>query len=67
MDNEPIEKHDEYKGKRIHRGLFRSSNALLNADVNGSYNIMRKYLKCNCDALLPADAGFVYNPVKVHL
>ena len=67
MDNESIEKHDEYRGRRVHRGLFKSSGALLNADVNGSYNIMRKYLKRNCDALLPADAGFVYNPVKVHL
>ena len=40
---------------------------LLNADVNGSINIMRKYLKCNCDVVRPADVGFVYNPIKVYL
>lgn len=46
IDKEDIQKHDEYKGKRIHRGLFRTqNNILINADVNGSYNIMRKFLK----------------------
>ncbi|MFX1575458.1 MAG: RNA-guided endonuclease InsQ/TnpB family protein, partial [Promethearchaeota archaeon] len=43
LDNEPIKKHDKYAGKRISRGLFKSSKGiLLNADVNGAYNIMRK-------------------------
>jgi putative transposase len=43
LDNEPIKKHDSYLGKRIKRGLFRSSKGeLINADLNGSYNIMRK-------------------------
>ena len=67
LDNETIEKHDKYIGKRVHRGLFQSKDYLLNADVNGAINIMRKFLKCNCDAVMPADVGFVYNPVKVHL
>ena len=32
-------------GKRIKRGLYKNQdNTLINADVNGSYNIMRKYL-----------------------
>ena len=32
-------------GKRIKRGLYRScDNTLLNADINGSLNILRKYL-----------------------
>lgn len=40
---EPIGKHDVYKGKRIKRGLFRSSvGTLINADMNGAINIMRK-------------------------
>ena len=30
-------------------------------------DLMRKYLKCNCDAVMPADAGFVYNPVKIYV
>ena len=67
LDNETVEKHDKYIGKRVHRGLFQSKDHLLNADVNGAINIMRKFLKCNCDAVMPADVGFMYNPVKVHL
>ncbi|MEG3833424.1 MULTISPECIES: transposase [unclassified Microcoleus] len=35
----------EFTGKRIHRGLYKTAEGLLiNADVNGSYNIMRKAL-----------------------
>lgn len=45
LDNEDIKKHKEYKGSRIKRGLFKSLNGILiNADVNGSYNILKKYL-----------------------
>ncbi|MFX1364679.1 MAG: RNA-guided endonuclease InsQ/TnpB family protein [Promethearchaeota archaeon] len=43
LDNEPIGKHTTYTGERISRGLFKTSTGvLLNADVNGAYNIMRK-------------------------
>lgn len=43
LDQEGIQKHDQYLGKRIYRGLFRTSNGILiNADVNGGYNILRK-------------------------
>jgi len=43
LDQEPIEKHEVYAGKRIKRGLFVSSTGkTINADLNGSYNIMRK-------------------------
>ncbi len=43
LDREPIEKRNVYAGKRISRGLFRSANGtIINADVNASYNIMRK-------------------------
>ena len=43
LDNESIVKHNEYLGKRVKRGLFKSSDGtLLNADINGSGNIMRK-------------------------
>ena len=32
-----------FSGKRIKRGLYRSADGtLINADVNGTYNIMRK-------------------------
>lgn len=43
LDNETIEKHESYLGKRIKRGLFRSAkNRIINADLNGSLNILRK-------------------------
>ena len=43
LDNEKICKHDTYKGKRVKRGLFKTYNGtLINADVNGSYNILKK-------------------------
>ena len=43
LDGEPIEKHEMYLGKRVKRGLFKSSTGkLINADVNGSGNIIRK-------------------------
>ncbi len=45
MDNEEICKHAEYKGKRVKRGLYRTSKErLINADVNGVLNILKKYL-----------------------
>ena len=48
MDDIPTYKKDENKkyafsGKRIHRGLYRSKNGtILNADINGAANILRK-------------------------
>jgi putative transposase len=45
LDNESLCKHESYLGKRIKRGLFRSSNGtLINADLNGAYNIIRKVI-----------------------
>ena len=46
LDNEEIKKHTKYKGNRVNRGLFVSSNgSKINADLNGSLNILKKYLK----------------------
>ena len=43
LDNEPIKKHEIYMGTRISRGLFKSfDGTLINADVNGAYNILKK-------------------------
>lgn len=43
LDLEEVKKHETYLGKRIKRGMFRSSDGkLINADLNGAYNIMRK-------------------------
>ena len=43
LDNETIEEHETYLGKRIKRGIFKSSNGtLIHADLQASYNIMKK-------------------------
>ena len=43
LDSEEVKHHDIYLGKRIKRGLFKSSSGyLINADVNGAINIARK-------------------------
>lgn len=62
FDLEPICHHDTYVGRRVRRGLFRTRDGILiNADINGSYNIMRKV---KGDAVMPLHTGFGYNPVK---
>ena len=44
LDGESICKHESYVGSRVYRGLFKTASGLLiNADVNGSLNILRKY------------------------
>ncbi len=43
LDNEPIQKHNDYSGKRVFRGLFQSAKGQkINTDINGSANIIRK-------------------------
>ena len=45
---EPIGYHEHYLGNRKKRGLFASStHKLINADLNGAINIMRKYINLN--------------------
>ena len=44
LAGEMMEHHEVYAGRRVHRGLFKSSiGVTLNADVNGALGIM---LKC---------------------
>ena len=46
IDREEICHHETYMGKRIKRGLFRTAKGhLINADINGAMNIIRRYLK----------------------
>ena len=48
IDDEEIEKHINYVGKRISRNFFRTKKGILiNADINGAYNILKKYMKEN--------------------
>ena len=61
-DLEEVCHHDNYVGKRVKRGLFKTKEGIfLNADINGSYNIMRKV---KGDAVMPLYTGLGYNPVK---
>lgn len=46
FDNIPVFKEGEkytFSGKRIKRGLYKTGNIIINSDVNGSYNILRKF------------------------
>lgn len=60
LDLEEICKHERYSGRRVKRGLFKSSDGrLINADVNGSYNILRK---CMPKAFADGVAGVIVHP-----
>ena len=66
LDNELIKKHNKYKGKRISRGLFKSSNGtIINADVNAGYNIMKKAFRkaINADGI----KGAQLHPLLINL
>lgn len=66
LDSEPLVYQQKYLGKRVHRGLFRSSTGvLLNADVNGAYNMVRKVFG---NGVFTSDSivGYAASPVKVH-
>ncbi|MEG3988632.1 transposase [Microcoleus sp. S28C3] len=64
LDREPIQKHSDYTGSRVKRGLFRTQTGrFINADVNGSLNIGRKAVG---DGFIPNSIeGFVVNPVRL--
>lgn len=64
LDNEEICKHDGYKGKRIKRGLYKSSDGrLINADVNGALNILKKVIgEYEYDPILVCSMPLVLQP-----
>ncbi len=64
LDLELIQKHTQYIGKRIKRGLFKGSNYLLNADVNGALNILRKVVGDGFIRNL-SDRGCWFQPVRI--
>ena len=58
LDNESIEHHRKYLGRRIASGLFKSQKGIIiNADVNGAYNIMKKAFLNAVDADRIEDVG----------
>ena len=66
---EEMKHHDKYAGKRIHRGLYRSSTGIyINADLNGALGIMRKVFpeKALALAKLIGDSGVAFTPVIVN-
>ena len=66
---EPMCKQTKYLGRRIHRGLFRSSTGILiNADLNGALGIMRKVFpeKALAIAELIRNSGVAFTPIIVH-
>lgn len=67
LDNEQICKHEEYAGRRIKRGLFKTSSGnIINADINAAFNIIRKSAKEAFDvSILSEGRGFWWNPVRI--
>lgn len=64
---EEMHKQENCLGKRVKRGLFKSSKGkLINADLNGAIGILRKVIsKSEFEKI--ADRGFVINPVKINI
>ena len=70
--NSTTELNYKFSGQRVKRGLYCSKNGIkINADINASLNILRKYLKVNSDDLFNINSrdfrGFVYNPQVITL
>lgn len=60
-------KHLSPSNRRIHRGLFRSNNGvLINADVNGAYQIIRKvFSEVKYNKFNQEIRGYMLNPSKL--
>ena len=69
LDNESIEKHENYLWKRLKRWLYQSSLwKIINADVNWALNILRKYVASIWKELIFSDDVEVWSiPKKVNL
>lgn len=66
LANEKMKHQEKYLGKRIKRGLFKSStNKILNADVNGAIGIARKVFHNAVQTLV--DSGTAFVPIKINL
>lgn len=69
IDLEEINKTNYNKSRRITRGLFKTNNGMLiNADVNGALNILRKYIKGIPKAVQTArDNGRLDSPLRIRI
>lgn len=67
IDDEEIGFHRTYKGDRIKRGLFKSSDGTtINADVNGSFNILKKAIP-ELSHKKVRDRGLMVSPTVIKL
>jgi putative transposase len=66
---ETMEHHDEYLGRRIKRGMFKSSTGkLINADINGAIGIMRKAKEISDDNIVSLrDRGDIVSPKVLNI
>ena len=66
LDKEEINKENYKKERRIERGLFKTNEGkIINADINGSLNILRKYVKSFSPNLeIAMDIGREQRPLK---
>lgn len=71
LDLEELNRDNYNKSRRVERGLFKSNIELtINADVNGSLNIMRKFLNKKCIPELvnqARDNGVVDPPSRLRI
>lgn len=65
LAEEEIGRHKSYLGKRVKRGLFRSSTGkYINADVNGAVNILRKVVgESDCISQITG-SGRLLRPIR---
>lgn len=62
IDNELPVKENYNKSRRMHRGLFKSNNGILiNADLNGAYQIIKKVFP------IKWDSGCALHPIVVNV
>lgn len=65
LDNEPVEHHEDYVGRRKSRGLFKTAKGIIiNADVNAGYNIIRKAVLKAFDKYVDGIEGVGLHPVR---
>lgn len=66
LDLETIDKNSYNKKRRIRRGIFVTNKGIkINADINGSLNILRKYIKNSSPNLeIAMDIGREQRPMK---
>ena len=67
IDKEEITRENYNKSRRIKRGLFKTnSGRIINADINGALNILRKYIKeiFSPNLEIAMDIGREQRPIK---